>query len=115
MNIEELEKYYDKINHNSQLKRDIEWGLRTIPESMQRDLLELYRQEGIYFYQNVAPRNPNGINYSKEVCEQCLDRLEKLAIQDLTWTNVYGTKSNAYLAMMNQTLRFHVANKSFTC
>lgn len=114
MDIEELERYYKKINSNPQLKIEIAWGLQTISEATLRDILELYREEGIYFYQNVAPRNPDGNKFSKEVCKQCLDRLEKLTIQDLTWTNVYGSKSNGYLSLMNQALRFHTANKSFT-
>lgn len=114
MDIQELEKYYDSINKDYITVRDINWGIKRISEATQRDILALYKQEGTYFYQNVAPKRPNGNTYSKKICNDCIERINNLTINDLEWANANGTMSNSFLAIMNQTLRFNTMNKKYT-
>ena len=89
--------------------------LKSLTEQDRQDLLDLYKQEATYYYTQVAPQV-----ISKSVCDDCLERINRLTTNDIfhkvvTYGDVkqYSYANSRYDSLIYETLMLNRKNTDF--
>ena len=107
-----VEKIRKIITHGNTIMDNF---LKSLTEQDRQDLLDLYKQEAIYYYTQVAPQV-----VSKSVCDDCLVRINRLTINDIfhkviTYGDVkqYSYANSRYDSLIHEMLMFNRKNADF--